>query len=74
MRPGNRYERRTLGQLLRAKLVLVAVCRRCRHERILFPAALLERFGENTPALDIRPFLRCHHCGARGANLHEASR
>jgi ribosomal protein L40E len=74
MRPGNRYERKTLGQLVRSELVLVAVCRRCRHEHMIYPAGLIGRFGEDTIALDIRPFLRCRHCGAKGANLHEASR
>ena len=48
MRPDNRYNKgKTLGELLRAKLVLVAVCRRCKHEHILYPALLIERFGES---------------------------
>jgi hypothetical protein len=55
MRADNRYNRKTLGQLVRTKLVLVAVCRRCKHQHVLYPAALIERFGENTPAIDIRP-------------------
>jgi len=43
MRPGNRYAReggiaRTLGQLVAAKMALVAVCRRCKHRRLLYPA------------------------------------
>ena len=43
MRPGNRYARetgagRTLGDLVRAKMALVAVCRRCKHRRVLYPA------------------------------------
>jgi hypothetical protein len=75
MRPDNRYNKgKTLGDLLRAKLVLVAVCRRCKHEHILYPALLIERFGERTHAIDIRPCLRCRHCRYRNANLHEASR
>ena len=75
MRPDNRYNRgKTLGELMRAKLVLVAVCRRCKHEHVLYPALLIERFGESTPAIDIRPFLRCRVCRYRNANLHEASR
>ena len=74
MRPDNRYNRKTLGQLVRTKLVLVAVCRRCKHQHVLYPAALIERFGEDNPAIDIRPFLRCRLCGYGSANLHEASR
>lgn len=75
MRPDNRYNRgRTLGDLMRLKLVLVAVCRRCKHEHVLYPAVLIERFGENTPAIDIRPHLRCRVCRYGSANLHEASR
>ena len=69
MRPGNRYDRgNTLGDLIRAKLVLLAVCRRCKHQR------LIERSGENTPAIDIRPLLRCSACRYRSANLHESGR
>ena len=42
MRPGNRYakergEGRTLGELARAKMALVAVCPRCKHRRVLYP-------------------------------------
>lgn len=75
MRPGNRYDRgKTLGDLIRAKLVLLAVCRRCKHQRILWPASLTERFGENCPAIDLRPLLRCSACRYRNANLHETGR
>ena len=53
MRPGNRYARergegRTLGDLVRAKMALVAVCRRCKH-RLIHPANLISRFGEGQP-------------------------
>ena len=75
MRPDNRYNRgKTLGELMRAKLVLVAVCRRCKHEHVLYPALLIARFGARAPAIGIRPFLRCSVCRYRSANLHEASR
>jgi hypothetical protein len=52
MRPGNRYARehgfsRTLGQLVESKMALVAICRRCKHQRVLYPANFIERFGEN---------------------------
>jgi hypothetical protein len=43
LRPGNRYARetgtgRTLGEMVLAKMALVAVCRRCKHRRLLYPA------------------------------------
>ena len=37
MRPGNRYDRgNTLGDLIRAKLVLLAACRRCKHQSLIY--------------------------------------
>ena len=59
MRPGNRYarergEERTLGELVRAKMALVAVCRRCKHRRLIYPANLIPRFGEGYPAIQAR--------------------
>ena len=78
MRPGNRYasERnaRTLGQLIDAKTALVAICRRCKHRRLLFPARYVERFGRNFPAINLRKHLRCTECRARMPNLHESAR
>jgi hypothetical protein len=79
MRPGNRYARetgigRTLGELVRAKMALVAICRRCKHRRVLYPAYLIARFGENCPAIELRGRLRCSSCRGRMANLHESSR
>ena len=79
MRPANRYAResgvgRTLGQLVLAKMALVAVCRRCKHRRVLYPANFITRFGENFPAIELRKHLRCAGCWGRVANLHESSR
>jgi hypothetical protein len=56
MRPGNRYAReqafsRTLGQLIGSKMALVAICRRCKHQRVLYPANFIERFGAAAPLL-----------------------
>jgi hypothetical protein len=48
--------------------VLVAVCRRRKHELVRYPALLIDRFGESTPAIDIRTFLRCRVCRYRNAN------
>jgi hypothetical protein len=49
--PGNRYareteERRTLGDLVRRKTALIAICPRCKHRRLLFPAGLVQQLVE----------------------------
>jgi hypothetical protein len=78
--PGNRYareaeERRTLGDLINRKTTLVAICRRCKHRRLLFPAALAAQLGESLKVVDLRKRLRCGGCRGYGtANLHESSR
>jgi hypothetical protein len=77
MRAGNRYEReigRTLGQLVNEKMALLAICRRCKHRRVLFPANYISRFGENFPAIGLRGRLRCSSCRGRMASLHESAR
>jgi hypothetical protein len=79
MRPGNRYARergegRTLGELVRAKMALVAICRRCKHRRLIYPANLITRFGEGFSAIELRVRLRCTGCRARSPNLHESTR
>jgi hypothetical protein len=78
MRPGNRYapanEGRTLGQMVVAKMALVAVCRRCKHRRVLYPANFVARFGRDFPAIGLREHLPCTACRGRMANLHESSR
>jgi hypothetical protein len=35
---------------------------------------LIERFGENYPAIELRRWLRCSSCRCRAPNLHEAAR
>ena len=79
MRPGNQYVRergfsRTLGQLIDSKMALVATCHRCKHQRVLYPANLIERFGAGCPAIELREHLRCSSCRGRMANLHESAR
>jgi hypothetical protein len=53
MRPGNRYARErgthTLGRLSDQRMVLVAVCRTCKHRRVLYIPRLIERFGAELP-------------------------
>jgi hypothetical protein len=55
-------------------MALVAICRRCKHQRVLFPANYIERFGEDYPAIELRGHLRCTNCRGRVANLHESAR
>jgi hypothetical protein len=79
MRPGNRYARetgagRTLAQLVLAKMALVAICHRCKHRRVLYPANLIFKYGEDCPAIDLGERLRCSKCRYRSANLHEPER
>jgi hypothetical protein len=79
MLPDNRYARergigRTLAQLVAAKMALVAVCRRCKHRRLLYPANLIPLYGENFLAIELRQRMRCTSCRGRMANLHESSR
>jgi hypothetical protein len=79
LRPGNRYAResgigRTLGELVQAKMALVAICRRCKHRSVLYPANFIPRFGTEFPAIELRHRLRCRGCRSRMANLHESSR
>jgi hypothetical protein len=67
MRPDNRYARergfgRTLGQLIGCKMALVAICRRCKHQRVLFPANFIECFGEDYPAIALGEHLQCSSC------------
>jgi hypothetical protein len=79
MRPGNRYAReaaarRTLADLANAKIELVAICRRCKHRRVLFTANLLARYGEGMSVRQLQQRLRCGSCGGQVTNLQESSR
>jgi hypothetical protein len=80
MRPGNRYAReaqtrRTLADLLERKTALVAICRRCKHRRLLLPRVLAERLGEAFKVAELQKRLRCEACRGYGtANLHESTR
>lgn len=80
MRPGNRYAReardqRTLSELARLKMALVAVCRRCKHRRLLYPAALAYQLGKDFKVIDLRHRLRCAGCCGYGtANVYESVR
>jgi hypothetical protein len=67
MRPGNRYAReaqarKSLGDLIARKAALVAICRRCKHRRVLLPRSLASRLGEGFKVADLRMRLRCEGC------------
>ena len=77
MGPGNRYARecgfdRTLWPSSSIP-THVAICRRCKHQRVLYPAQFIERFGEDWPAIELRERLRCSSCSGRMANLHDTA-
>jgi hypothetical protein len=55
-------------------MALVVICRRCKHQRALFPANYIERFGADCPAIELREHLCYTNCRGRMANLHESSR
>lgn len=65
---------RTLGELVRTKIVLLAVCRRCKHESVVYPFALIPRLGEHCLVGDVHERLRCSRCKARMVTLYEAAR
>ena len=83
MRPGNRYwkpspaapDTRTLRDLARAKLALVAVCQRCRHRSVLFPYSLAEKLGQHFQVSQLAQRLRCTECNALGwVTVHQSVR
>jgi hypothetical protein len=57
---------KTIQDLARAKLPLVAVCQRCGHRHLLFPLDLAERLGADFLIADLAPHLRCTGCQTRG--------
>ena len=64
MRPGNLYARqaearRTLAHLIATKTALAAICQRCKHRRLLFPAALASHLGVDFKVVDLPKHLRC---------------
>ena len=66
---------RTIRNIAREKLALVAVCQRCRHRHLLFPLDLAERLGANFLIADLAPRLRCTECKALGmAAIHPSVR
>jgi hypothetical protein len=60
---------RTLGQFVNSKVALVAICRRCKHRRVLYPANYIERFDADRPAIELRKHLCCSSCRGHMANL-----
>jgi hypothetical protein len=66
---------RTVRDLARAKLALIAVCQRCRHRQLLFPLDLAERLGATFLVAELAPRLRCTDCKALGmAAVHPSVR
>jgi hypothetical protein len=74
LRPPPKSRGKTLGQLIDEKAALVAVCKRCKHRRLLLPSRLAATLGRHFLAIDLRPRLKCTQCRLRAPNLHEATR
>jgi hypothetical protein len=77
MRPGNRYARqpearRTLGHLIATKTALVAICQRCKHRRLLFPAELASQLGVDFEVVDVPTCAGCNRTDT--AKVYESSR
>lgn len=71
----SRRTQETLGDLMKRKVELIAVCKRCKHRRLLLVPNLAKRLGEGYRVLSVGHVLRCGHCRALGAvNLHETAR
>jgi hypothetical protein len=60
---------RSLADLATAKVAFLAVCRRCRHRGLLYPAALAAKLGPVTSARDVPRRLKCSECGAKGGTV-----
>jgi hypothetical protein len=65
---------KTLGQLMDEKVALVAICKQCKHRKLLYPAPFAAALGRQFQAIDLRARLRCSRCRCRAPNLHEMTR
>lgn len=78
MLPINPYSpalRRTLSDLARERLSLLAVCRRCKHRGVIYTAALVEQLGPDFPAVRVRERVRCTACKrSRSAVIQKVGR
>ena len=58
-----------------SRSALVAICQRCKHRRLMFPAVLARRLGENFLVADLPQHIRCAECKHHGtAKVYESSR
>ena len=73
-RPPVRNKGKTLGQLMDEKAALVAVCKQCKHRKLLYPAQFAAMLGRHYQAIDLRTRLRCSRCHCRAPLLHEMTR
>ena len=73
-RPPIRNKGKTLGQLMDDKAALVAICKQCKHRKLLHPAQFAAQFGRHYQAIDLRTRLRCSRCHCRAPLLHEMTR
>jgi hypothetical protein len=59
--------RRRLSELVAARVALVVVCKRCRHEAVLFPNRLAEQHGSAAVVSTLAARMRCGACKSRGS-------
>ncbi|HLJ18975.1 MAG TPA: hypothetical protein VKU84_02190 [Stellaceae bacterium] len=61
---------RTIGDLLaNPPHTLSAHCPACQHSETLDLRALVARYGGDIEPHELRPLLRCRHCGHKGAEI-----
>jgi hypothetical protein len=64
-----------LADLIRRGMTLRVMCRRCKHQDVLYPATLAEKLGPDFLVNELAPRLRCTECDGRGmASVHEVGR
>lgn len=51
-----------LGDLVQTNTVILAVCGRCKHEKMLFPADIIVRLGAEQRIAALVDKLRCGRC------------
>ncbi len=58
--------RARVADLAASRIALVVVCKRCRHEAVLFPHRLVELGADRLAVAELPRRLRCRECRTRG--------
>jgi hypothetical protein len=59
----------TLGNAAAARVRLIVWCKDCRHQVEPDPGEMAQRYGAETPVLDLRERLICSQCGSRQIDM-----